>query len=74
MGVLYVLVLLVAGEMFRGVGEWGYRGGVMYCVPGVSGGVALGFRPKSDRCVGVSGMSVSSSVFLMRGNRAVAML
>ena len=46
----------------------------MYCVPGVSGGVALGSRPRSDRCVGVRGMSVSSSVFFTRGKRAVVML
>ena len=46
----------------------------MYCVPGVNGGVAFGSKPKSDRCVGVRGISVSSSVFFMRGNRAIAML
>lgn len=46
----------------------------MYCVPGVKGGVALGSKPKSERCVGVRGMSVSSSLFLYRGDRAVTTL
>ena len=46
----------------------------MYCVPGVGGGVAFGSRPRSDRCVGVRGMSVISSRFLMRGSKAVMML
>lgn len=46
----------------------------MYCVPGVRGGVALGSSPRRDRCVGVRGMSVIWSGFLMRGRRAVAML
>ena len=67
-------MLFVAGDTFRGVGERGYRGGVRYCVPGVGGGVAVGSRPKSDRCVGVRGISGISSVFLRRGIRAVTML
>jgi hypothetical protein len=46
----------------------------MYCVPGVNGGVAFGSRPSSFRCVGVSGMSASSSVFLRRGRMAMVML
>lgn len=46
----------------------------MYCVPGVSGGVAFGSRPRSERCVGVRGMSVSSSGVFRRGSRAVVML
>ena len=46
----------------------------MYCVPGVRGGVALGSRPRSERWVGVRGMSVRSSLLVRRGRRAVAML
>lgn len=67
-------MLLVAGDIFRGVGERGYRGGVRYCVLGVSGDVAFGSRPKSDRYVGVKGMFVNSSVFFMKGDKTVAML
>ncbi len=46
----------------------------MYCVPGVRGGVALGSRPRSARCVGVRGMSARSSCFLKRGRTAMEML
>ena len=49
----------------------------MYCccgVPGVVDGVAVGSRPKSERCVGVRGISVISSGVLMSGERAVRML
>ena len=46
----------------------------MYCVPGVSGGVALGSRPRSERCVGVRGISVSSSGVFRSGSRAVVIL
>ena len=60
--------------MVRGVGERGYRGGVMYFVPGVGGGVALGSRPRSARCEGVRAISVSSSLVLMSGRNAVARL
>ena len=34
-GVLFQLGLRLAGDRFRGVGERGYRGGVLYCEPGV---------------------------------------
>ena len=60
--------------MFRGVGECGYLGGVEYCDPGVRGGVALGSSPRSDRCVGVKGMSASSSLFFTSGAKATEML
>ena len=46
----------------------------MYCVPGVGGGVALGSSPRSERCVGVSGMSVRSSLARVRGRRAMVIL
>lgn len=46
----------------------------MYWVPGVSGGVASGSRPRRERCVGVRGISVSSSGVLRRGSKAVVML
>ena len=46
----------------------------MYCVPGVGGGVAFGSRPRSERWVGVRGMSVISSGFFNRGRKAVRML
>ena len=49
----------------------------MYCcVPGVvdGGGVAVGSRPRSERWVGVRGISVISSGVLMSGERAVRML
>ena len=46
----------------------------MYFVPGVGGGVALGSRPKSARCVGVRAMSVSSSLVLMSGRNATTKL
>ena len=46
----------------------------MYCVPGVGVGVVLGSRPRRDRCVGVNGISVSSSFDLIRGSKASAML
>ena len=74
MGVLKLLPLRLAGERFRGVGERGYRGGVMYSVPGVAGGVALGSRPKSALCLGVKGMSATSSWDLMRGRSDIEML
>jgi len=46
----------------------------MYLVSGVGGGVAVGSRPNSDLCVGVNGMSVSSSLFLTSGSSARTML
>ena len=46
----------------------------MYCVPSDDGGVALGSRPSNARCVGVRGMSVSSSLARVRGRRAIEML
>ena len=46
----------------------------MYFVAGVGGGVAVGSRPRRDRWEGVRGMSVSSSLVLMRGRNAVARL
>lgn len=65
---------LPAGEILRGVGDRAYRGGVMYCVPGVAGGVVLGSRPSRARCVGVRGMSTSSSFGRIRGRRATNIL
>jgi hypothetical protein len=44
-----------------------YLGGVRYCVPGVTGGVELGSRPRSARCVGVKGISDRSSFGRKRG-------
>ena len=73
-GVPYALLFRAAGDTFRSVGECEYLGGVMYCVSGVAGGVALGSRPSSDRCVGVNGISVSSSFVLIKGSRAIVML
>jgi hypothetical protein len=51
-----------------------YFGGVMYLVPGVAGGVLEASRPKSARCVGVSGMSDRSSLGRKSGNRAMTIL
>ena len=65
---------LPAGETLRGVGDSAYRGGVIYCVPGVGGGVVFGSRPSRERCVGVRGMSARSSLGRMRGRRAKEML
>ncbi len=47
---------------------------MIYFVPGVGGGVALGLRPKSARCAGVRAISVSSSLVLMSGRDAMARL
>ena len=46
----------------------------MYVVPGVAGGVALGFSPSKERWEGVRGMSVSSSLWSRRGDKAERML
>ena len=46
----------------------------MYCVPGVSGGVALGSRPRRARWVGVRGMSERLSGARRRGRSAVKIL
>lgn len=44
-----------------------YLGGVAYCVPGVTGGVELGLRPRRERWVGVNGISERSSFGRNRG-------
>lgn len=51
-----------------------YLGGVMYCVPGVAGGVLLGSSPRRARCEGVRGMSTRSSFGRNKGYSAVMML
>lgn len=40
----------------------------------MSGGVAFGSSPSKERCVGVRGMSASSSLTLISGSRAIEML
>ena len=46
----------------------------MYVVPGAGGGVALGSRPRRERWVGVSGISLRLSGVRKRGRKAVRML
>lgn len=50
-----------------------YLGGVMYVVPGVSGGVADGSSPRRERCVGVRGISERSSFGRNKGYNATRM-
>lgn len=50
-----------------------YLGGVMYVVPGVSGGVADGSSPRRARCVGVRGISERSSFGRNKGYDASRM-
>jgi hypothetical protein len=57
---------LLAGLALRDV-ESRYLGGVTNVVPGVAGGVAAGSRPRSERWVGVRGMSERSSLGRKRG-------
>lgn len=61
--------LLLAGLAVRDA-ERRYLGGVTYVVPGVRGGVAEGSSPRSERCVGVRGISERSSFGRKRGNSA----
>lgn len=57
---------LLAGLALREV-ESRYLGGVTNVVPGVAGGVAAGSKPRSERWVGVRGMSERSSFGRKRG-------
>lgn len=63
---------LLAGLALRE--ESRYLGGVTNTVPGVAGGVAAGSKPRSERWVGVRGMSERSSVGRKRGERATITL
>lgn len=64
---------LCAEGLERGVEERAYRGGVMYCWPGVQG-AAEGFKPSRARWEGVRGMSCISSLVRKSGAQAMAML
>ena len=70
------MLVRLRGELFLGVGEREYRGGVTYCVAGVLGvsGVVLASSPRSSRWVGVKGMSERSSFDLATGKTARHML
>ena len=63
---------LLAGLAFRDA-ESRYLGGVTYVVPGVSDCVAEGSSPKSERCVGVNGISEKLSFGRKRGYNATRM-
>lgn len=62
-----LLPLQFPEEFFRGVIEREYRGGVMYLVDGVTGGVSSGSSPRRARCDGVKAISVRLSFFLTSG-------
>lgn len=58
------------GVAFNELDERRYRGGVMYWVSGVAGGVEVGLRPNSARCEGVNGISERSSGLVYNGRNA----
>lgn len=61
--------VLLAGLAVRDA-ESRYLGGVTNEVPGVNGEVVDGRRPRSERCVGVRGMSEKLSLGRNRGYNA----